>query len=317
MLKIRTLLILGILFIMLIPIYKTPAENAISIEIGGKLSKMESRLQELMEKIEELQRQQFTILQEMRDQLGEIDRMRNPELYDPIDRDMVRYETCGEDRFSRAIPVPIEKIEKLIINGNFENSFNGWEIDNGVDNANSVWDCQIIYDEDKKSNVVQFERSQSRSDGSSVGVYQDVFIDLSKYNEVRIKLDVKPIYQGLSGSGGAGGEYPVMVQVAFIDQRDEPHVWTYGFYYEGENFYSCAEQVGQDKWSSYTSPNLKEILPDCNDEKRNHDKSAWPLMTHEYKAPVIPKYITRVLVFGSGWDFRGRIDNVEFVLTQK
>ncbi len=320
MLKIKTLLIFVILFIMLIPIYKASAENAISIKIDDKLSKMESRLQELMAEIEELQRQQFMRLQAMREQLGEIRRMRNPELYTPFDSDpfsdRVKFETCGEDRFSRTIPIPDEKIEKLIVNGNFEDAFNGWEVTHGVDFAKSVWKCQLVYDEDKRSNVVQFERSQSRNDGSSVGISQDVFIDVSKYKDIRLKLDVKPMYQSLSGSGGAGGEYPAMVQVAFIDQRDEPHVWTYGFYYEGMNFYDCAMQVGQDTWLNYTSPNLKEILPDCADEKRNYDKSAWPLMTHEYKSPVIPKYITRVLVFGSGWDFRGMADNIEFVLTK-
>jgi hypothetical protein len=38
---------------------------------------------------------------------------------------------------------------------------------------------------------------------------------------------------------------------------------------------------------------------------------------HEFNPPVIPTYITRVLVYGSGWNFQGRADNIEFVLTPK
>ncbi len=324
----KTLLVLMLFVLIISARYCIGADYAVAIGndytvssvVDTKLSQMESKLRKLMFRLEEMQREQFTIMQEMKEQIGEIDRMRNPLYYGQTDYNIVErvnYETCGEDRFNRTIPVPEEMTEKLIIDGDFEDAFNGWEVGHGWDFSNSVWNCQLVYDEEKGSNVVQFERSQSGSDGSSVGITQDVFIDLAKYDDVKIKLDVKPMYQGLTGSGGVGGEYPVMVQVAFIDQRDEPHVWTYGFYYDGDSFYDSSKKVGQDTWFTYTSPNLKEVLPDCADESRTYDKSAWQLMTHEYKKPVIPKYITRVLVFGSGWDYRGRADNVEFVLTPK
>jgi hypothetical protein len=97
------------------------------------------------------------------------------------------------DRFRKAIEMPASKEQKLIINGDFEGAMKDWDIGHALDLSKLNWNCQIVYDEDRGSNVIQFERMGSDNSGSSIGVFQDVFIDLSQYSDVKLKLDVCPM----------------------------------------------------------------------------------------------------------------------------
>lgn len=238
------------------------------------------------------------------------------ELFETITQETVSFPaTPLGDRFGRMFEIPADKKEKLITNGGFEDAMSGWTVGHSLDLSKSNWNCKVVYDQNKKSNVIQFERGNSNASGSSVGIFQDVFIDLTKYKDVKLRLDVCPIYQSFSGGGWVGGEYPIMVQIAFIDEQSNPYVWTYGFIYDGESEYENVTKIYQLDWFTYTSPNLKEILPDSADGKRLYDLKRWGQPYFEYKPPVKPKYINRVLVFGSGWDFKSRADNIEFILT--
>jgi hypothetical protein len=319
-------LCLIILFIPTIYCESSPSQSSASYNETERLQKLNQSIQGLIEQYKELQRQQDDILNDINIISREMyslfglsvtdENSGNTWETETFTYETVPYGNPSGDKFNKDIEIPVEKKQKLIANGDFENALSSWEVGHSLDRQNSVWNCQIVYDEDKKSNVIQFKRSESRNDGSSVGVSQDVFIDLSQYDDVRIRLDVKPMFQSLVGGGWVGGEYPIMVQVAFIDQRGDPQTWTYGFIYDGDSQYENVAKIGQSAWFTYTSPNLKEVSPDCADAQRVSDMQVI-VKAHEYKPPVIPTYITRVLVYGSGWDFQGRADNIEFVLTPK
>ena len=57
--------------------------------------------------------------------------------------------------------------------------------------------------------------------------------------------------------------------------------------------------------------------PDCANEKITADALAWGRGRHKYNPPVIPTYITRVLIFGYGWDYVSRADNMEFAMSPR
>jgi len=322
-------LCLIILFIPTIYCEPSPSQSSASYNETERLHQLSQTMHELVEQYKKLQRQQDDVLndisvisREMYSLFGISVNNENTKNNGNIwETETSAYETApygnpSGDKFNRDIEIPADKKQKLIANGDFENALNSWEVGHSLDRQNSIWNCQIVYDEDKKSNVIQFKRSESNNDGSSVGISQDVFIDLSQYDDIRLRLDVKPMFQSLVGGGWVGGEYPIMVQVAFIDQRGDPQTWTYGFIYDGDSQYENVAKIEQDKWFTYTSPNLKEVSPDCADAQRVFDMQVI-VKSHEYNPPVIPTYITRILVYGSGWDFQGRADNIEFVLTPK
>ena len=296
-------------------------------DVNLRLDQWEIVIQNTINQTENMMRRQELLLEQLRHQLDEmydlremLNRMREGGNISPsagssrARRDFVPA-IPFEDRLKEYIELPEDRETRLPDNGNFEDNLTAWKIGYSSDSMDSVRTCEIVYDEELQSNVLEIKRMGGGADGSAVGVSQNVFIDLSQYKEVFLELDVKPIFQSLPGGGGAGGpEYPVTVQVAFIDQRGEPHVWNRGFYYKDKSRYDNATKVEQGKWLHYTSPNLKEIMPDCADEKITLDSLEWGRGRHKYNPPVIPTYITRVLVFGYGWDYEARADNIKFII---
>ncbi len=296
-------------------------------DVNLQLEQWEMVTRHTIERTENILRQQELLLDQLRHQLNEIRRLREtlgltrrsgPTLPD-VNISRARRDFVPaipfEDRLKEYIELPEDRELRLLDNGDFENGLVAWKIGYSSDTMNSIRTCKVVYDEELQSNVLEIERDGGGADGSAVGMSQNVFIDLSQYEEVFLELDIKPIFQSLEGGGGAGGpEYPATVQIAFIDQRGEPHVWNRGFYYKGTSVYDNATKVEQEQWFHYVSPNLKEVMPDCADQKITSDSLEWHRSRHLYKPSVIPAYITRVLIFGYGWDYKARVDNIELIM---
>jgi len=212
------------------------------------------------------------------------------------------------------IELPFPLVEVMPVNGDFENGLDSWIKWFGPDDMNSQRVCEVIYDQNKASHIVELRRSEGGVSGSLFGLAQDIYIDLSKYDELYLKLDVKAIYQSLRGGGWAGAaEYPVVVELAFVDQNNIGYKWRCGFYYLDESSYKDGTKVPEGEWFSYTSPNLKKMIPVCADETLVADANQWyGDIYHVYRPPIIPKSITRVLILGGGWDFIGQADNLRF-----
>lgn len=216
------------------------------------------------------------------------------------------------DKTGTEIKLPENTVESFPANGDFENSLTDWTKWFAVEKINSQRTCEVIYDEDKRSHVVEFKRTGGRRDGSHVGIHQNVYIDLSKHEALYLQLDVKSIEHSLEGSGwSGGGENPVCIELGFLDQKGESHRWIHGFYHKGQDRYDTSTKIQQNEWFTYTSPNLKEIIPLCGYEKNVRD-DWFGVALHQYDPDLEPKVITRILLRGSGWDFIGRADNLRF-----
>jgi len=234
-----------------------------------------------------------------------------------------KYASPDVDISGEKITLPEDTAERFPEITNFEDTFTGWTkwgakdsgwAKWGIEDEKSAQTCEIVYDKDIKSNVLEFKRTNGGSQGSMVGLAHNVYITLSKYDELYLQMDMKPIYQSLIGGGWAGGgEYPVNVELTFIDEKGTGYRWRHGVYYKGESSYiSSSTKVAQDQWHTYTSSNLKEMIPICADEKLVKDGGNYGREYHEYNPPITPKIITRILIFGGGWDFIGRADNIQF-----
>ena len=216
------------------------------------------------------------------------------------------------DKTGTEIRLPKNTVETFPANSDFESNLTGWTKWLAVDKMNSQRTCEVIYDEDKRSHVVEFKRTGGGSDGSHVGVHQDIYIDLSKYQALYLQLDIKSVEHSLEASGwSGGGENPVCIELGFLDQKGEPHRWIHGFYHKGQDRYDTSTKIQQNKWFTYTSPNLKEIIPLCGYEENVRD-DWFGVALHRYDPDLEPKAITRILLRGSGWDFAGRADNLRF-----
>jgi len=233
-----------------------------------------------------------------------------------------------EDTSGKEVKSPETETEKFLVNGDFEfvlsngihplktetAGLTGWVKWYGEDRSGSARSCSVVFDEEKGGNVLQFLR-KGGSGNSQVGLAQDVNIDLTQHPNLKIQFDAKPIFQSLSGGWGwmGAGEYPITVEVAFIDKNGIPHIWKHGIYHKGQSEYNDATKTPQGKWFTYISPPLVEMKPDCLDPtKREHAERRGKRM-HKSPLPIEPKVITRILIFGGGRDFTGRIDNLKFL----
>ncbi len=185
----------------------------------------------------------------------------------------------------------------------------------GEDLSNSHRGAEIVWDRELASNVIQFTRVGGGSSGSHVGIARDVNIDVSEHADLRVQVDVKSVSHNLRGGGWAGGsEYPVCVEIAYLDQRGTAHRWRQGFYAIGDDTHGTSTKLPQGVWHTYTSPTLAELAPLCADDAVRAGLGGWfrnPM--HAYDASSRPAVITRVALFGAGWDFNGRADNLRFV----
>lgn len=197
----------------------------------------------------------------------------------------------------------------------FDADLGEWRRWFGGDRRRSHIGAEIVWDRDLRSNVVQFTRVGGGSVGSHVGIVRDVNIDVSQHGDLRLQMDVQARSGNLSGGGHAGGsEYPVCVELAYIDEGGTPHRWHHGFYFKGADRYAASSKLPRGAWHRYTSPPLSQMTPLCADRALTADHGRWfPVPMHEHDTSSRPATITHAAVFGGGWDFSGRVDNLRFV----
>ena len=197
----------------------------------------------------------------------------------------------------------------------FDADLGGWRRWFGEDRQRSHRAAEIVWDSAAGSNVVQFTRVGGGADGSHVGIVRNVNVDLTQHRELRIQLEVNPVSSSLRGGGHAGGsEYPVCVELAYLDEAGMPHRWQHGFYYQGEDTYASSTKLQRGVWYRYTSPPLTELTPLCGDPNLAASFRRWfRVPFHRHRPASRPARITHVAVFAGGWDFSGRVDNVRFV----
>ena len=113
------------------------------------------------------------------------------------------------------------------------------------------------------------------------GISQIVNRDVRDYSNLRIEARVVVGFQGLSGGGSAGTEYPIMLKIYYVDSSGQDQIWYHGFYYQNDDGFSVsgASEVPKGEWTVYDNPSLMQAIKPT------------------------PVFIRRVEVLGSGWGF--------------
>ncbi len=120
------------------------------------------------------------------------------------------------------------------------------------------------------------------------GVTQIINRDIRDLAELHILARVRVDYQGLSGGGSLGTEYPIMIKLFYIDSHGQDQIWYQGFYAQNDDGFSISggTEVPAGEWVSYDNPNLLQVLNPT------------------------PVFIRRIEALGSGWDFDSTVTEV-------
>jgi hypothetical protein len=190
--------------------------------------------------------------------------------------------------------------QNLIVNGNFtEPLAPAWQTDTFQSNATStVGKAEVVTTGGRKA--VFFSRMGENGVHSEVGISQVINRDVLDFESVTLRMDIKLLYQSLSGGGYLSSEFPVMVRIDYKDIYGIDRFWTHGFYYQNTDSYSIqqdvwgrpgGEQIPHAVWFPYESENLLTALGD-----------------------VRPARIHSIRIYASGWNFQSIASEVELVV---
>ena len=189
---------------------------------------------------------------------------------------------------------PVVASENLLRNGNFTESMrDSWE---SYVIAQNVTPGRVSIMEREGRRVAYFVRQGEDNVPTEVGIRQFVGKDVNVYDKLMLQLDVKLLFQSLSGAGYLSSEYPLRVEVNYTDIYGKQLSWGHGFYYrdpENENWKIVnGEKIPPFNWFTYRSPNLMELLKETR-----------------------PARIDSIRIYASGWNYQSMVSEV-FLLAE-
>jgi len=176
--------------------------------------------------------------------------------------------------------------QNLLRNGDFsqpmEDTWQSYVVAENVEPGS----VRIIEREGRR--VAYFIRQGEEEVPTEVGITQSIEQDVNVYDSLSLALDVKLLYQSLSGAGYLSSEFPLRVEISYTDIYGKELSWGHGFYFrdpENENW----KIINGDKapayvWHTYQSPNLMELL-----------------------AETRPARINSVRIYASGWNYQSMV----------
>ncbi len=188
---------------------------------------------------------------------------------------------------------PLPAAEQLIVNGDFRQPLSvGWQVYNeqGADGGEIDGTVEIVDSGDRRA--ASFSRLGEDGNHCETGIIQRIDKDVRDFSSLNLHVDVRLIYQSLSGGGYLSSEFPVIVRLDYKDAFGKERFWTHGFYYQNQDNYPIqgGEQIRRYLWYPYESGNLMEIL-----------------------ASVKPVYVTSIRIYASGWDYHSMVSEVGLV----
>ena len=135
------------------------------------------------------------------------------------------------------------------------------------------------------------------AEGNAVGVVQFLNVDVTSYTSLIFQSNVNPKSQSVDSPGAGGVDFPVRIDIDYIDVNGINRVFRHGFFNSGTD--------------SASTPGT-QLAPNGSS-----DSSTWFLYTSEdlTTLPNKPKFISDVVILGAGFNYEGQADNVKLLAT--
>ncbi len=182
--------------------------------------------------------------------------------------------------------------QNLLRNGNFTESMKDtWD---SYVVAENVTPGKVSIMERDGRRVAYFVRQGEDNVPTEVGIRQIIGKDVNVYDTLYLQLDVKLLFQSLSGAGYLSSEYPLRVEITYTDVYGKQLTWGHGFYYrdpENENWKIVnGEKIPPFNWYTFRSPDLMEVLKETR-----------------------PAHIDSIRIYSSGWNYQSMVSEVFLV----
>ncbi|MBI1926121.1 PEP-CTERM sorting domain-containing protein [Candidatus Poribacteria bacterium] len=148
---------------------------------------------------------------------------------------------------------------------------------------------------------MNFQRALDNLSGDWTTIQQALNINVANYSALSLSIDVMVIQHNLEAGGfvAPAFEWPVVVQVNYLDVTNTAQIWRFGWFLDppGDSINGPVNDPGQG------------LIPFYNDLLVN--PNVWVANTFNmFNQLPQAKTITNIRVGSSGWNFVGNVDNV-------
>ncbi len=157
-------------------------------------------------------------------------------------------------------PQPPTSAERnLIRNGNFTEPLEvAWQVGFLQPDVVAAGTVAVITVGGRRA--VKFFRRAEEGVHTEVWIEQQLDADVRDVDSLVLRMDVRLLYQSLSGGGMMGSEYPLMVRIDYTDVYGKDQFWVHGFYFRDPEIRGWptvnGEKIPPFVWWPYESPNL-------------------------------------------------------------
>ena len=150
---------------------------------------------------------------------------------------------------------------------------------------------RVVYDETDGRTVAHFIRLDGENFWNEVGITQEVNQDVAGVAHLYVQLEVRLLFQSLSGAGQQSSEFPLRYEIEYTSIYDQELTWGEGFYYRDPEppfpLVTGGQKIQPRIWWPYVSPDLMEVLKDTP-----------------------PARIKSIRIYASGWNYESMVSEV-------
>ncbi len=180
---------------------------------------------------------------------------------------------------------PLPAPRNLIVNGDFSQGLEGWEERNILPQI-PPGELEVLSLGERVA--VRFRRDSGTQIHSEAGIVQQLDLDVSDFQSLVVRLDVRIDFHDLSGGGAQASEYPVIIRLLYEDQFGSVTEWYRGFYYQNTtgNLTVNGEAVERARWTPF-EVDLIAARPE-----------------------LPPTFLRSLEIYASGWNYIGFVSEV-------
>lgn len=189
---------------------------------------------------------------------------------------------------------PLPAARNLIVNGDFtEPLAPSWQTDTYQYDPDVEAGTARIATVGGRRAVFFSRRGEDDGIHTETGISQIIDQDVRDYDFLKLRLDVRLMYQSLPGAGYMSSEFPLMVRLDYTDVYGKEQFWVHGFYYrDPEEDWSIlnGQKIPSFVWYPYESGNLVQILQATR-----------------------PAHINSIRIYASGWNYESMAAEVGLI----
>lgn len=186
---------------------------------------------------------------------------------------------------SPTTPVPAVTKRKVLFQSDFSTGLGGWSKRDPADRHPGKLTADLEGGEGHSYLVLR--RTGSALTLGSVELERSLNLSREELQQAFLEMQFEIEEQALPGGGSLGLDFPLQIELSYVDKAENEHLWRFGFCASGSiSQWERALRVESGVWTLWKTVALTSLLPDM-------------------------QRLKAIKLYGSGWDFESRVRSLE------